>query len=48
MTHSEAEKHAVPGSRETEEEEEYVIREIIGTKMKGRKQHYMWLCRYKC
>ena len=32
------------GSRETEEEEEeYVIREIIGAKMKGRKQHYIVL-----
>ena len=43
MTHSEAEKQAVSGSRETEEEVEYVLREIIGTKMKGRKQHYIVL-----
>ena len=35
-------KQAVSGSRETEEEEEeYVIRETIGTMMKGRKQHYI-------
>ena len=43
MTHSEAEKQAVSGSRETEGEEEYAIREIIGTKMKGRKQQYIVL-----